>query len=155
MSKTKIRKAKSTVNDRTSDHPLYPLSDGEPWKRNEKPDQRTLVKRQFLDAYFRINLAYAKLVALRKKWRARPPKAAEHTLLRKIEEALVARERLEDHHACRGVIATPVYQNGFTVSLLFSDAHAGQDRGRFVTSSSSLRLHFALPPGLRTKPCKN
>jgi|SoiMethySBSTD1v2_1073268.scaffolds.fasta_scaffold796666_2 hypothetical protein len=137
-------------------HSLYPKADDHLWTEKAPSARRARVQRQFLDVYFQINLAYAKLVALRAKWRSRPPKAAERALLRKIEESLVAREALEDRHACRGVIATPVYRDGFTVEVLFSDVHAGlKPGGALVGSSSSVCLNFRLPAALRAKLCKS
>jgi hypothetical protein len=155
MDTSKKRKRDRKV-EHDAGHPLYPRCDGEPWQRNGANDLRTKVQRRFLDAYFRINLAYAKLVALRGRWRSRPPRVAEHKLLRKIEEALVAREVLAERHACRGVVAIPVYRDGFTVDVRFSDAQTGQERGHWlVASSSSVRLTFGLPVELRRKMCKS
>jgi len=158
MSKSAVRQPKRNgkVKAVRPPHALYPEANDQLWKAKAPSAQRARVQRQFLDVYFQINLAYAKLVALRTKWRSRPPKAAERALLLQIEEALVAREALEDRHACRGLIATPVYLDGLTVEVLFSDAHAGLERGRtLVASSSSICLKIPLPAGFRAKLCKN
>jgi hypothetical protein len=114
------------------------------------------LKRQFLQAYFRINQAYARLVALRKKRGATVPHALERPILLEIERTLVAREKLEDRHASRGVIATPVYRRGFTVDVRFAGAHtARRQGGAIIISSASVRITIPLPAALRAKPCKN
>ena len=156
MLKSNKRARKPAAAHGNFNHPLYPRADDERSDHSGEPPRPTQVRRQFLDAYFRINLAYAKLVALRARWRSRPPKAAETALLRKIEEALVAREALENRHACRGFIAAPIYRDGYAVQLLFSDSHAGLERGRvLVASSSCVRLNIALPDGVRSELCKS
>jgi hypothetical protein len=156
MSNSAVKKRKLTGKAGRSDASLYPQARGRLWDPNKPSPEGDRVQRQFLDAYFRINKAYAKLVALRTQWDSRPPKAAERALLRKIEQALVAREALEDRHACRGLIATPVYRDGFAVEILFSDAHAAHENGRVLgASSSSVRFAIPLPAALRAKLCKN
>ena len=134
-------------------HPLYPACDGEPWKKRGRSDPQTTMKRQFLDAYFRINLVYARLMAFRKK---RPSKAfgTERAILRQIEKAIVFRETLEDRYAPRGIVATPVYRDGFTIDVRFTDFKTGE-QGPPITSSSSVRITIALPAALRAKLCKS
>jgi len=149
------RKQEPRSGGHEAEHPLYPRCDGEAWPRHGATGRKRQVQRQFLDAYFHINVAYAKLVALRGKGRSRPPRALEYKLLRKIEEALVARELLAERHACCGVVAIPVYRDGFTVDVLFSDVHTGQQRAHRLASSSSVRLTFGLPAELRGKMCKS
>ena len=163
--KKKLLMSKSTSLDRTAtsnelgpSHRLYPACDGEPWKNREPSDPQTTVKRQFLDAYFRINLAYARLVAFRKKGRSQSPTPKafrmERAILRQIEKAIVSREALEDRYAPRGVVATPVYSDGFTVDVRFTDVQTGQ-QAPLIASSSSVRITIALPAALRSKLCKN
>jgi|SoiMethySBSTD1v2_1073268.scaffolds.fasta_scaffold465429_2 hypothetical protein len=152
MSKSRVQKRASPARNTDPQHPLYPQCDGKPWESNGSTDRSAAVRRQFLDAYFRINVAYAKLVALRSKWPSHPPKAKERSALQGIEMALLARAALDDCHASRGLVATPVYRDGFTVNVLFSDALTGPGRGYLVmASSSSVRLTFTLPAGLQPK----
>jgi hypothetical protein len=73
-----------------------------------------------------------------------------------IEKALVDREVLEDRHAPRGIVATPVYRDGVTVDVLFTDARTGQERGSpLIASSASVRITLTLPAGLGAKLCKS
>ena len=142
-----------TAKELGPDHPLYPACDGERSKDQRRADPQKRIKRQFLEAYFRINLAYARLVA----WRAKQPPSgkSERAILREIEKALLHREGLEDRYAARGVVATPAYSEGFTVNVLFSDVHSAQ-RGRvLIASSSTVRISIPLPAGLRSKLCKS
>lgn len=136
-------------------HSLFPACDGEPWRSSDRSGPQWKVKREFLDAYFQINLAYARLVALRRKRPSTAPHAGERRILLQIEEALVARDRLEDQHAARGLIATPVYLDGFTTEVRFTDANTARvRRGAIVTSSASVRINIPLPPEVRAKLCK-
>jgi hypothetical protein len=152
------RATPNTASHRAVDfnHPLFPACDGEPWRSSRTSDPQEKLKREFLEAYFRINLAYARLVELRKKRRSTTPLPAERSRLIEIEKALVAREKLEDRHASRGLIATPVYHHGLTVNVRFADARTARSKaGATVTSSASVRISIPLPPGLRAKLCKN
>jgi hypothetical protein len=159
MSKSRALSRKSSLKELGPGHPLYPNCDGKPWN-NRGGDSQSTVKFQFVEAYFRINLAYAQLLAFRKK--RRPPSATpkafgmERTLLQQIEKAIVFREALEDRYAPRGILATPVYRDGFTVDVRFTDFQTGQQQGGpLIISSSSVRITIPLPAGLRSKLCKN
>jgi hypothetical protein len=114
------------------------------------------VKQEFLDAYFRINLAHERLMAARRRRRPSAPRSSERRILLQIEAALVARDRLEDKHAARGLIATPVCLDGFTIEVRFTDANTARSQNRaIITSSASVRIHIPLPPEVRAKLCKN
>jgi hypothetical protein len=133
---------------RNSEHPLFPMCDGERWQNGHAPNSRQRVKAQFLEAYFQINLAYARLVALRKRHAPVVPKASERRLLREIERTLVAREKLEDFHARRGVSVRPVYREGFTIDLKFSDRESALPKAPpLIVSSASVRIAIPMPPG--------
>jgi len=152
--KTSAQLSKPRLKSLGPDHPLYPACDGERWSNHRRDDPEKSVKRQFLEAYFRINLAYARLVAFRTK-HSQSAKPRERAILQEIEKALVHREGLEDRYAARGIAATPVYSSGFTVDLLFNTVHTGQ-RGRpLIASSASVRITIPLPVGLRSKLCKS
>jgi len=150
----KSTRLKSTSEDLNSGHPLYPACDGKPWTNGQRAKGGEKVKQQFLEAYFRINLAYARLMAYRKKRHSQLPTTVERSLLQQIERAILDREAVEDRHASRGVVATPIYRDGFTVDLLFTHAHRGRGCS-IIASSSSARLIIALPAGLRSKLCKS
>jgi hypothetical protein len=159
MPTSKALKRHSSLKELGPGHPLYPDCDGKPWN-NQGADSRSKVISQFVEAYFRINLAYAQLLAFRKKRRAasQTPKslAIERIILQEIEKAIVFREALEDRYASRGILATPVYRDGMTVDVRFSDFQTGQQQGGpLIISSSSVRITIKLPAGLRSKLCKS
>lgn len=110
---------------------------------------------QFLEAYFVINLAYARLVALRKSYR-RVPRQLENSALRALEEAIQAREKLEDQAAPYGLIASPVYQDGFTIDVRFSDVQTARAQAApALTSSASVLLKILVPSPRTARPCKS
>ncbi len=127
----------------------FPRCDGKPFDAVSGADGLHQVKAQFLAAYYRINGAYARRVALRQHARPRPE--AERSVLQAIERAIRAKEALEDRYASRGIVATPVYQRGYTVDVRFQHPRALPIRLMAAVSSSSRTLVFALPAGLRIK----
>jgi hypothetical protein len=143
------RKRKRTIAD--SEHPLFPTCDGQPWRNSPELDARQQAKREFLEAYFRINRAYARLVALRKRHRRKVPGVQEHAIIKEIERRIVAREKLEDLYAPRGVFVTPAYRDGFTVDLRFCDGRNDRPKGSIVVSSASVRITIPLPPGFNAE----
>jgi hypothetical protein len=135
---------------------LFPMCDGAPWTDERAAGPNGRFKLQFLEACWRINQAYDRLVALRKSPGFASTNPRERRLLRQIETAIVARERIEDRHAARGIVASLVYREGFTVDVRFCDVHTARERGSVsITSSSSVRLNIALPTGLRARACKS
>lgn len=136
-----------------SEHPLFPTCDGECWQGGRDLNARQQITLQFLEAYFDINMAYARLVALRKRFVSKVPVAQERKLLREIERTIVAREKLEDLHASHGVFVTPSYRDGFTIDLRFSDGRSAPKRPP-VVSSASVRIVIPLPPGFRSTLAK-
>lgn len=136
-------------------HPLYPTCDGEQWSNESRTDPQKKIKRAFLEAYFKINVAYSRLVASRKQRRSQLPASLERSLLQQIERALIHRESLDDRYASRGIVATPVYHDGFTTDVRFTDVHTRKTGVPLATSSSSLRISIPLPAALRAKLCKS
>jgi hypothetical protein len=138
-------------------HRLFPSCDGEPWGKADASSQEGKVKLAFLEAYFRINLAYARLLAARfRRTPGSAPRPSERRILLQIEKALVARDRLEDNHAARGLIATAVNLDGFTIDVRFTDAGTAQARrDAIITSSAAVRITIPLPLEVRAKLCKN
>jgi hypothetical protein len=138
-----------------SDHPLFPAFNGQRWQDHGGLDSKQRVQRQFLEAYFQINLDYARLVALRKRHGPKVPNARQRRILMGIERALVAREKLEDLFASRGVFATPVYRDGFTIDLRFTDGQSGRTKGSpTIVSSASVHIIFPLPQGFTQNRAK-
>jgi hypothetical protein len=113
------------------------------------------VQREFLEAYFQINRAYARLALWRKNARKGAGPTRERALLRAVEKAIRNREKVEDRYAPRGWSATPVYRDGYAVNIQFSDVVSYHASRQPITSSSSLVLRIPLPPGLRTRLCKS
>ena len=137
-------------------HPLFPTADGERWNPREPFDSRQQLISQFLEAHYRINLAYARLLALRKERQYRVPKRLEQPFTERIEKAIIEREKLEDRYASRGVIATPVYIAGFAVDVRFVDAHTARlQNAPVITRSASVRLSIRLPHRPRAQSCKS
>src|SRR5512139_2621300 len=94
---------------------LFPSCDGQDASRQGREGRLPKVKLHFLAAYYRINAAYAALVAQRKSRGGKSASKKERRLLQRIEEAIVAKERLEDRHAPHGIVASPVYRDGYAV----------------------------------------
>jgi hypothetical protein len=107
---------------------------------------------RFLEAYFLINLAYARLVALRREHNRRVPKRLKQAVLKAIEQAIADREKLEDQAAPYGFLAVPVYERGFAVDIRFSDVHTASRP--VAASSASVLLQFRVPLPLSATSCK-
>ncbi len=97
------------------DPTLFPICDGKPFALTDARGRLGQIKLSFLSAFYRTNQAYAWLVAHRKRKRAATLHARERAILQAIEQTLRAREALDDRYAPRGIIAAPVYRNGFVV----------------------------------------
>jgi hypothetical protein len=121
---------------------LFPLCEGRAVPSFETSDAITRRKLDYLLVYYEINLRYQQLLAARQS----PAGEAERTALQAIEQALLARDALEDQHARFGVIACPVIENGIIVNLKFA---APPSRSQ---SFSSMTMTFNLPvPWLNEK----
>ena len=107
----------------------------------ERDDPLKAVKRRFARTYHRINLAYADLLAARRRG-SRP---AERRAMQAIERTLIAREKLEDEQAVRGLVVTPKYLDGFAVDLVFHGPGRGRPVAARVRSSASLLLRLYPP----------
>src|SRR5262249_52589944 len=139
-----------------SDHPLFPTCDGQRWHSCPHPDSREEAKGRFLEAYFQINLAYARLVALRERHGAKVPRAHERKVFIAIERTNVARENLQDRYASQGEYGTPRYRDGFTTGLRLTDRKSRRPNGDPVMlSSASVRITIPVPPGFHAKSCKD
>jgi hypothetical protein len=130
---------------------LFPSCDSRPLAVAPKTERWLAVKREFLDAYYRVNVAYAKLLARRKDRRGDGNEREERPILRAIEQAILAKEAVEDRFASRGIIATPIYRNGFAVDVRFQLPGSLPPRPVAVISSAACTISFALPRRLRRK----
>jgi hypothetical protein len=156
MVKVALKRKELKARVRHWAHPLFPRAAGQGLNWRESFDPRKPWVVEFLQAYFRINLAYARLIAVRKSRGNRLPKHVKASRVAAIEKAIANREKLEDRYAAQGLMATPVYKNGLVVELHFVDVHTARVQAApCIKSSAFVRLNFSLPAGLRTKTCKS
>jgi hypothetical protein len=132
---------------------LFPSCDGHPVAGPGHRPRVSQMKLRFLEAYYRINREYARLVAWRERRARSGATVTERALLEAIERAIVAREALEDRFAARGIVAMPVYWNGFAVDVRFKQpgSAASTANGPVVLSSATRVLTFRGPAGLRRR----
>jgi hypothetical protein len=123
---------------------LYPSCDGQPFDLVPRRDRFRAIKRRFLDAFHRTNLAYARLRALRQQ-RRRARLADERAALQAVEQAICAREALEDRYASQGLVAVPLYLDGLAVNVQFQCPGSTAMQSMRVVSSCGQALAFALP----------
>lgn len=135
-------------------HPLFPKCGGHAWWSGGHLEPNRKAKEEFLMAYFHINQAYHELVTFRKRRGGADPPASERRILQKIERVLIARERLEDRYAARGIFVIPEYCEGFTVNLVFKDSPSSQTKSPPFTSSASVKITLFTRPKKRTRLCK-
>lgn len=120
---------------------LFPRCDGRvlPAGRLEASDAKVLA---LAAAYYRLNVAYAKLRDYRRKIGKSREREFERTLLREVEMALLKKEAEEDELSKSGLCATPTLRSGQVVDLQFcAPGHRGA-AARVVMLSSSLRVDF-------------
>jgi hypothetical protein len=130
---------------------LYPSCDGQPLDLVPRTDRHRAVKARFLAAYYRINVEYARLRALRQRRKPRPQPADERATLQALEKAIRAREALEDRYASRGILASPFYQAGFVINVQFQCPGSPAVHPIQVASSSCRSIAFAMPARLRRR----
>ncbi len=127
---------------------LFPICDGKPFAFADAQQGLGQIKLSFLSAFYRTNQAYARLVAHRKRKRVVTWHAQERTILLAIEQVLRAREALDDRYAPRGIIAAPVYRNGFCVEVRFQHPGLPSSQPVVILSSASRFITFKLPTRL-------
>ena len=137
---------KDPRTDRNFIPKLYPSCDGQPFDLVFRTDRLRAIKARFLAAYYQINVEYARLKSWRraKGRRARPDE--ERTIQQALEKAILAREKLEDRHASRGIVASPLYQGGFAINVQFQCPGSPAAPPLRVASSSCCSIQF-FPPG--------
>jgi hypothetical protein len=96
---------------------------------------------EFLTAYYHLNVLYAELEAVRRR------RGDAEGLLKKITEALRARDQLEDRYAPEGFLGEPEMEGLFFRNVKFSHARARAAAPQ-VGSSFSLFVPLVLPKGL-------
>jgi hypothetical protein len=96
---------------------------------------------EFLAAYYELNVLYKELAEVRRR------RAGAEPQLKKIAEALRARDALEDRYAPEGFIGEPEMDGLFVRNVRFSHARADAPDSRFG-SSFSLFVPLKLPKGV-------
>ncbi len=124
---------------------LFPMCDGKPFAIADTRRRLGQIRLSFLSAFYRTNLEYAKLVAHRKRKRVATWHTGERAILQAIEKAIRVREALDDRHAPRGIIAAPVYRNGFVVDVRFQYPGSPSSQPVVILSSASRFITFKLP----------
>jgi hypothetical protein len=102
-------------------------------------------KNALVNAYSVVNERYAALRAHRDVPRDSDDPAVERHLLRRIEKALLNKEKLENRYAAYGITVTPVFREGFTIDLRFQ--HPGSEKYLVAGSSASRFVALSLPDG--------
>ena len=98
----------------------YPQVNGEVPPVPDTTERNDWIKVEFAAAYYALNCAHARIVALRQEPDSAARRTEEKKLLQEIERLLIARDDLEDFYAPFGVIAEPTVKEGFTVDLNLS-----------------------------------
>jgi len=128
----------------------YPRVNGQEPPPPTATERNDRIKLQFLEAYYDLNCAYARLFAARQEAESPARREAEKKLLQNVERLLIMRDGLEDQYAPLGVIAEPVVKDGFTVNVILSFGNmdaAGRLRSELYTITASLPV--PLPKGFK------
>ena len=120
---------------------LLPLCDGEAPPPPGATGTLARRKIEFLAAYYELNVLYTKLEAVRRKG------GNARAVLNKIEEAVRARDQLEDRYAPEGFLGAPEMEGLFFRNVRFSHARAAAPAPE-PESSFSLFVPIVLPKGL-------
>jgi hypothetical protein len=128
-------------------YPRVSGQDAPPLQATERNDH---IKLAFLAVYYGLNCEYARLLECRARRASDQPASDEQEVLRAIEQLLVVRDQLEDQYAPLGVVAEPVVNDGFTVTLRISFGNvdaAGRRRSEMFTISTCVPV--PLPESLQ------
>lgn len=124
----------------------YPTANGSTGPVGGADARNESIAREFLAAYYAINVCYGRLMDLRARPRGVDFARLERTALQAIDTALIQRDELEDRYAPFGVLAEPEARVGFTVNVRFtfgSTDAAGRFRAEPIVSSAF--LEFRVP----------
>jgi hypothetical protein len=130
--------------------PYYPTANGREAPPIGAADQNDRITLEFLDAYYRLNLEYLRLVEVRKNPDLARRANAERECLQNVEKILILRDSLEDRYAPFGVIADPVVKDGFTMDLKIQFGNvdaAGRRRTEWYTITAYVPI--PLPTGAK------
>jgi hypothetical protein len=116
---------------------LYPTANRHPAPPPNCPLRNDAILLEFLAAYYRLNCEYAQLLKVRQSPPSPERDQSEREQLQAVEQALIARDQVEDLYAPYGVIAEPSIRDGFTrdVRISFGEPARGkrpQDGGLLI-----------------------
>ena len=140
---------------------LYPAANGLAESIGGADPHNEVIAREFLAAYYAINVRSRQLIELRARPRGTNFPRLERAALQAIETALIQRDELEDRYAPFGVLAEPEARDGVTVNVRFtfgSTDAAGRFRAEPIVSSAFLEFRVPenkrgrslTPPGARS-----
>jgi hypothetical protein len=130
--------------------PHYPRVNGQEAPPPTATGRNDRIKLEFLAAYYDLNCAYARLLAVRQEADSPARREAEKKSLQNVERLLIVRDGLEDQYAPLGVIAEPVVKDGFTVNVILSFGNvdaAGRLRSEMYTLTACVPV--PLPEGFK------
>ena len=133
---------------------LFPLANGAPPAASADPRNDEVVI-AFLAVYYKINVRWMELRALRDNAHAPQFPQREREALQAIEAALRERDELEDSWAPHGIIAEPIMEDGLTRDILFTFGSVNA-AGRFRAQPfvSTANLTFQVPEKYRRRGIK-
>ena len=128
----------------------YPRLHGQDTPPVGATERNDRIQLEFLAVYYGLNCEHSRLLELRGRPAADQLPEEEKEILRAIERLLVVRDQLEDTYAPLGVLAEPIVNDGFTVTVRIGFANrdaAGRLRSEMFTLSTCVPV--PLPGGLR------
>jgi hypothetical protein len=128
----------------------YPRIDGQESPPPEARERNDRIKLEFLAVYYGLNREHACLLELRARPVSDRHPEEEKRILQAIDQVLIVRDQLEDEYAPLGVVAEPIVNDGFTVSVRISFGNAdaaGRLRSELFTITACVPV--PLPEGIR------
>jgi hypothetical protein len=98
---------------------FIPRANGQDAPRPDSAPWEDRVMLEFLAIYYELNHAYSQLLQAKIRTESSGDASEQRRGQQCLEQWLVRRDALEDRYAPAGVIAEPVYENGFTVNVQF------------------------------------
>jgi hypothetical protein len=117
----------------------YPRCDGGPAAADGGGRAAHERKLALLAAYYEINVRYRELITARQDPDRSPDREA--AALRNMEQALLARDALQDEYAAYGIATSPQVENGLIRNVVFTTPGMAAPGAM----ASSLSMCFAVP----------
>jgi hypothetical protein len=124
------------------DPALYPKCNQGPPPSPLDGESAAAAKREFLAAYYGLNKSHRRLAGVRGE-KGNPEE--ERAALQAIEQALLARDAVEDKYAPLGITATPEFTKGYVTNVSFVQPPR-------AARGASLSMVFAVQPGAPAEP---